>query len=57
MSKNPFDLNAMANQTKGMKAAQAAGQAALTSAQEIAHSRVVMADVVDVVAKEIPGQR
>ena len=36
MSKNPFDLNAMANQTKGMKAAQAAGQAALTSAQEIA---------------------
>ena len=36
MSKNPFDLNAMASQTKGMKAAQAAGQVALTSAQEIA---------------------
>ena len=36
MSKNPFDLNAMATQTKGMKAAQAAGQVALTSAQEIA---------------------
>lgn len=36
MSKNPFDLGAMANQTKGMKAAQAAGQVALTSAQEIA---------------------
>ena len=36
MSKNPFDLGAMANQAKGMKAAQAAGQAALTSAQEIA---------------------
>lgn len=36
MSKNPFDLNAMVNQTKGMKAAQAAGQVALTSAQEIA---------------------
>ena len=36
MSKNPFDLLAMANQAKGMKAAQAAGQAALTSAQEIA---------------------
>ena len=36
MSKNPFDLSAMANQTKGMKAAQAAGQVALTSAQEIA---------------------
>ncbi|QWE14925.1 phasin family protein [Polynucleobacter sp. AP-Sving-400A-A2] len=36
MSKNPFDLNAMANQTKGMKAAQAVGQVALTSAQEIA---------------------
>ncbi|MBU3637504.1 phasin family protein [Polynucleobacter sp. es-MAR-4] len=36
MSKNPFDLGAMANQAKGMKAAQAVGQAALTSAQEIA---------------------
>ncbi|OYY21313.1 MAG: hypothetical protein B7Y05_00870 [Polynucleobacter sp. 24-46-87] len=36
MSSNPFDLGAMANQAKGMKAAQAAGQAALTSAQEIA---------------------
>ena len=36
MSKNPFDLGSMANQAKGMKAAQAAGQAALTSAQEIA---------------------
>ena len=36
MSKNPFDLGAMANQAKGMKAVQAAGQAALTSAQEIA---------------------
>ena len=36
MSKNPFDLGAMANQARGMKAAQAAGQAALTSAQEIA---------------------
>ncbi|MGV0963829.1 MAG: phasin family protein [Polynucleobacter sp.] len=36
MSKNPFDLGAMANQSKGMKAAQAVGQAALTSAQEIA---------------------
>ena len=36
MSKNPFDLNAMASQTTGMKAAQAAGQVALTSAQEIA---------------------
>ena len=36
MSKNPFDLNVMANQTKGMKAAQAAGRVALTSAQEIA---------------------
>lgn len=36
MSKNPFDLNAMANQTKGMKAAQAVGQVALSSAQEIA---------------------
>lgn len=36
MSKNPFDLGAIANQAKGMKAAQAAGQAALTSAQEIA---------------------
>jgi hypothetical protein len=36
MSKNPFDLGGMANQTKGMKAAQAVGQAALTSAQEIA---------------------
>jgi CO dehydrogenase/acetyl-CoA synthase gamma subunit (corrinoid Fe-S protein) len=36
MSKNPFDVGAMANQAKGMKAAQAVGQAALTSAQEIA---------------------
>lgn len=36
MSKNPFDLGAMASQNKGMKAAQAVGQAALTSAQEIA---------------------
>ena len=36
MSKNPFDLGSMVNQAKGMKAAQAAGQAALTSAQEIA---------------------
>jgi hypothetical protein len=36
MSKNPFDLGGMANQTKGMKAAQAVGQVALTSAQEIA---------------------
>jgi len=36
MSKNPFDLNMMANHTKGMKAAKAAGQVALTSAQEIA---------------------
>ena len=36
MSKNPFDLGAMANQAKGMKAAQAVGQVALTSAQEIA---------------------
>ena len=36
MSKNPFDLNAMADHTKGMKAVQAAGQAVLTSAQEIA---------------------
>ncbi|QWD85657.1 phasin family protein [Polynucleobacter asymbioticus] len=36
MSKNPFDLGGMANQAKSMKAAQAAGQAALTSAQEIA---------------------
>ena len=36
MSKNPFDLGAMANQAKSMKAAQAVGQAALTSAQEIA---------------------
>jgi len=36
MSKNPFDLGAMAIQNKGMKAAQAVGQAALTSAQEIA---------------------
>jgi hypothetical protein len=36
MSKNPFDLGAMASQNRGMKAAQAAGQAALTSAQEIA---------------------
>ncbi|WP_114652110.1 phasin family protein [Polynucleobacter necessarius] len=35
MSKNPFDLGAMASQTKGMKAAQAVGQVALTSAQEI----------------------
>ena len=36
MSKNPFDLGAMASQAKGMKAAQAVGQAALTSAQEVA---------------------
>jgi hypothetical protein len=36
MSKNPFDLGAMANQAKGMQTAQAVGQAALTSAQEIA---------------------
>ena len=36
MSKNPFDFGAMANQAKGMKAAQALGQATLTSAQEIA---------------------
>lgn len=36
MSKNPFDLGAMANQAKGIQAAQAVGQAALTSAQEIA---------------------
>ena len=36
MSKNPFDLGAMGSQNKGMKAAQAVGQAALTSAQEIA---------------------
>jgi hypothetical protein len=36
MSKNPFDLGAMANQAKGMQAAKAVGQAALTSAQEIA---------------------
>ena len=36
MSKNPFDLNAMANQTKGVEAAKAVGQVALTSAQAIA---------------------
>jgi len=36
MTQNPFDLNAMANQSRGMKAAKAVGQAALTSAQEIA---------------------
>lgn len=39
MSQNPFDLNAMTNQAKGLKAAKAAeavGQVALTSAQEIA---------------------
>jgi hypothetical protein len=39
MSQNPFDLNAMKNQAKGLKAAKVAkavGQVALTSAQEIA---------------------
>ena len=36
MSKNPFDLSAMANQAKGMEAAKAVGQVALTSAQAIA---------------------
>ncbi|QWE17024.1 phasin family protein [Polynucleobacter sp. AP-Nino-20-G2] len=36
MSKNPFDLNAMANQAKGMEAVKAVGQVALTSAQAIA---------------------
>jgi hypothetical protein len=36
MTQNPFDLNAMTNQSRGMKAAKAVGQAALTSAQEIA---------------------
>ncbi|MDO8714622.1 MAG: phasin family protein [Polynucleobacter sp.] len=36
MSKNPFDLSAMANQTKGVEAAKAVGQVALTSAQAIA---------------------
>jgi Phasin protein len=36
MSKNPFDLGAMANQTKGVETAKAVGQVALTSAQAIA---------------------
>jgi hypothetical protein len=36
MSKNPFDLSAVANQTKGVEAAKAVGQVALTSAQAIA---------------------
>ena len=36
MSKNPFDLSAMTNHAKGVEAAKALGQAALTSAQEIA---------------------
>ncbi len=36
MSKNPFDLGAMANQAKGMKTAQEVGRVALSSAQEIA---------------------
>ncbi len=36
MSKNPFDLSAMANHAKGVEAAKAVGQVALTSAQAIA---------------------
>jgi hypothetical protein len=36
MSKNLFDLSAMANQTKGVEAAKAVGQVALSSAQAIA---------------------
>jgi hypothetical protein len=36
MSKNPFDLGAMANQAKGVETAKAVGQVALTSAQAIA---------------------
>ncbi len=36
MSKNPFDLGAMANQTKGVEAAKEVGRVALTSAQAIA---------------------
>ena len=36
MSKNPFDFNTMANQTKGVEVAKAVGQVALTSAQAIA---------------------
>lgn len=36
MSKNPFDLSGLANQVKGVEAAKAVGQVALTSAQEIA---------------------
>ncbi|CAM3730853.1 phasin family protein [Polynucleobacter arcticus] len=36
MSKNPFDVSAMANQTKGIESVKAVGQVALTSAQAIA---------------------
>ena len=36
MSKNPFDLNSVANQAKGMKVAKAVGDATLGSAQAIA---------------------
>lgn len=36
MSKNPFDLSAMASQAKGVEVAKAVGRVALTSAQEIA---------------------
>lgn len=36
MSKNPFDINSTASQVKGMKAAKAVGDVALSSAQAIA---------------------